>query len=126
MVRINKRIEKEQVLIPCLSLCRKLLGAHVLQYRRLDALDSYHISGSPDIEIWISKESYLWIIMAECKIPSGGILSDKQMGYRDKYTAFKNIIYSEIRDVVELKKLILSNSDYGCEKLSEFENIKDL
>lgn len=126
MGRINKRIERLEVLEPCLKLCKQLLGTHVLEYKRLDALDSYHISGSPDIEIKVSKDNMVWIIQCECKKPEGGVLGESQIKYRDKYKVFKNIIYAEITDVLKLKELILTTSDYGCEKLQEFNDIKEL
>lgn len=123
---VNKKIERQQVLEPCLKLCKQLLGTHILQYRRLDALDTWHVSGSPDIEIWVPKEKIIWILMPECKKPIGGILSKKQMDYRDKYKVFNNVIYMEVTDVLQLKKLILNTSDYGCEQIEEFNNIKEL
>lgn len=122
----NHQLERKEVLEPCLKLCKKLLGTHILQYRRLDALDSYHISGSPDIEIWVPKDNMVMIIMAECKAPHGGVFSPKQIEYRDKYKKFINVIYEEINDIKRLLNLILNTSDYGCELLQEFNDIKDL
>lgn len=120
---VNNNIERKQVLEPCLKLCKQLLGTHILQYRRLDALDSYHISGSPDIEIWVPREKLVILIMAECKKPVGGVFSPKQIEYQDKYKVFKNVIYIGITEVKQLKDIVLSTSDYGCEKLSEFMNL---
>ena len=119
----NQQLERKLVLEPCLKLCKKLLGTHILQYRRLDALDSYHVSGSPDIEIWVPKDNMVFIIMAECKKPVGGVFSPKQEAYRDKYLEYKNVLYEGITDVKYLKYLILNISDYGCEKLQEFKDI---
>lgn len=119
----NKRIERLQILDPCLKLCKKYLGTHILQYKRLDALDSYHISGSPDIEIWVPRESMVWILMCECKKPDGGILSPNQKDYRSKYSIFKNVIYIEITDVFQLKQLVLNTSDYGCADFEEFKSL---
>jgi hypothetical protein len=120
---MNQRLERTKVLEPCLKLCKQLLGTHILQYRRLDALDSYHVSGSPDIEIWIPKDNLVYIIMAECKKPEGGIFSIKQKQYRDKYLKYKNVLYEGITDVKELKNIILNISDYGCELLQEFKDL---
>lgn len=120
----NQRIEREQVLQPCLKLCKQLLGTHILQYRRLDALDTYHVSGSPDIEIWVPREKIVWIIMAECKKPTGGVFSPNQIVYQNKYKVFNNVIYIGITDFSELKKLIISTSDYGCERLQEFKELE--
>lgn len=123
LVRINNKIERQQVLEPCLKICKQFLGTHILQYRRLDALDSYHISGSPDIEIWVPRDGIVVIIMAECKRPVGGTFSPKQKQYQDRYKVFSNVIYIGITESLILKKLILSTSDYGCEKLQEFKDL---
>lgn len=122
---VNKRIEREQVLNPCLKLCKSFLGTYILQYKRLDALDVYHINGSPDIEIWLSKNDYLYILMAECKQPEKGILSNNQIIYREKYKLFKNVIYVEITDVMQLRKIILNITGYKDKEMEEFNKIKE-
>lgn len=117
---MNQKLERKLVLEPCLKLCKQLLGTHILQYRRLDALDTYHVSGSPDIEIWVPREKLIHIIMAEAKKPNGGVFSKSQISYKEKYEVYFNVTYAGIMDVKELKKLILSISDYGCKSLEEF------
>lgn len=124
---VNQKIEKEQVLKPCLNLCKKLkLCEYILKYRRLDALDTWHESGDPDIEIWIPRQSILTILMAECKKPIGGIHSPNQIKCRDKYLNFTNVYYKIITDVSELKKIVMELSDRRIEVFEEFTNIKDL
>lgn len=123
---VNKKIEKEQVLNPCLILCRKLLGTHIIKYRRLDALDLYHEKGDPDIEIWVPKDSMIWVVMAECKKPIGGIFSEHQIKYKNKYKDFKNVIYIGITEVRQLKDLIFKISDYSYSNINEFESIEHL
>lgn len=124
MARINKQIERDQVLNPCLKLCKALLlqGA-ILQYRRLDVFDKTHIEGSPDIEIFLPKNGIVWILMAECKKPMGGIFSKKQKEYRDKYKIFNNVIYAGITECKQLKDIIFINSDFGNERMEEFNNL---
>lgn len=123
---VNRKIERKEVVEPCLKLCKQLLGTHILQYRRLDALDAWHINGSPDIEIWVPKDNFVWILMPECKKPVGGIISKSQIEYRDRYKKFNNVIYMIITNVSELKNLIFNTSSYGCDLLGEFNGIKEL
>lgn len=123
---VNKRDETLLVLEPCLKLCKQFLGTYVLQYKRLDALDRYHISGSPDIEIWISKDANVFILMCECKRPDGGILGKSQIKYCDKYKVYKNVLYVEITDVLQLKKIIVSLSGYMDKEIEEFNKIEEL
>lgn len=105
--------ERELVLKPCLDWLKKqIFTGAILQYRRLDALDRFHINGSPDIEIWIPKDKTIWILMAECKRPDGGSLSPAQVSYRNKYKDFKNVIYVDIRSLKELQDLVFKMSDY--------------
>ena len=127
MGRINKTLEKDEVLIPCIKLCKRLKGmGYIIKWRRLDALDYYHEPGDPDLEIWFIKDNTLWILMAECKAPKGK-LRPSQVEYRDKYKYFKNVIYLEIRDVEELKKSIMNIADNinfnpsSFKEMSEYE-----
>lgn len=126
MVRVNQRLERTQVLDPCLKLCRGLTGTHIIKYKRLDALDRYHEDGSPDIEIWISKNEYIHILMAECKKPHGGILGKPQIKYCEKYKVYKNVLYVQITSVLQLKKIILNMSGYKDKELEEFNKIDSL
>lgn len=124
---VNEQTERTEVLVPCMKLCKKLKSAgYILKYRRLDALDYYHESGDPDIEIWISKNDILVIIMAECKKPSGGTLSNNQIECRDKYKVFKNVIYIEIRDVETLKSLIMNIAESKYFNKDIFKEFLDL
>lgn len=116
----NQRQERLLVLEPCLRLCKQLQGTHILQYRRLDALDSWHVSGSPDIEIWIPRGTLVHIIMAEAKKPQGGVYSRSQLEYQAKYNPYDNVTYIGITDVKQLKELIITTSTYGTERLQEF------
>lgn len=103
----NKRIEAQEVLKPCMSLCRKLkIVGRILKWRRLDAKDYYHEEGDPDLEIWVANNNILTIIMAECKKPTGGILSKKQQECRDKYSPYSNVKYVVITNVNQLKDII--------------------
>lgn len=100
---------------------------YILKWRRLDALDLYHEPGDPDIEIWVSKDNLLTIIMAECKKPNGGSLRPSQIKCRDKYSKFLNVLYVEIRSSIELKKLIINNYDnynFNPDLFREFESIE--
>lgn len=116
----NQRIEKLEVLNPCIKLCKGLLGTHIIKYRRLDALDMYHESGDPDIEIWIPQTDRIFILMAECKKPIGGKLSDNQVIYKNKYKSFYNVRYVEITSDKQLKKEIMNYSHYKNEELKIF------
>lgn len=99
----NRQLERDLVLKPCLNLCRKYLSDGViLQYRRLDALDKDHKPGSPDIEIFIPKENILWILMAECKKPDGGVHLKSQKLYQYRYKDLLNVVYAIIRSPNEL------------------------
>ena len=85
---VNQRIERLEVLEPCMKLCKQLqIQGYVLRWKRLDALDYYHESGEPDLEIWFSKDKNIWILMAECKRPLGGVLLPSQIKYRNKFLA---------------------------------------
>lgn len=124
---VNKKIEKDQVLIPCLNLCKKLkISEYILRYRRLDALDYYHENGDPDIEIWIPNKSIVIILMAECKKPIGGIVSPDQHKCKKRYSDFTNVYYQIITDALQLKKIVMELSDRRIEGFDEFNNIKDL
>lgn len=114
------QIEKEQVLKPCLKLCKQLLNSHIIKYRRLDALDYYHENGDPDIEIWINHKNHIFIIMAECKKPIGGIFSLSQKKYENKYKIFDNVLYIGITDVIQLKEIILKLSHYQNKEIEFF------
>lgn len=104
---MNKSIERDEVLKPCLDLCKKLqISGYLLQYRRLDVFDKTHIEGSPDIEIWVSHKGYIFILMCECKKPVGGVVSDVQSDYRDKYKEFINTTYEIITDPKQLDYLV--------------------
>lgn len=110
----NLQIERDEVLNPCIKLCKKLaISGAILQYRRLDVFDKTHIDGSPDIEIFLPKDNIVWILMAECKKPVGGTLRQTQKDYRDKYSKFSNIVYTTITSVKELKDLVFKLSDCG-------------
>lgn len=103
----RKQIEKQEVLEPCKKLCRKLKKhGKIIKWRRLDALDMYHEDGEPDLEIWIPVGRILHLLFAECKKPSGGIVSNKQNDYRDKYNPYINVKYVIITNVEQLKEII--------------------
>jgi hypothetical protein len=119
--------EREQVLKPCLKLCKRLKSqGYILKYRRLDALDMWHENGDPDIEIWVSSQDIVIIIMCECKKPEGGVLSKKQLECRDKYIKFRNVIYIETNSVDILKDLIMKVADnqyFNPEQFNEFKKL---
>jgi hypothetical protein len=120
----NLQIERDEVLNPCLSLCYKLWTANIiLQYRRLDVFDKTHINGSPDIEIWVPMGDLVLILCAECKKPVGGVVSDSQSDYRDKYASFKNVQYEIITSVDQLDYLIRKLSDVKVE-MDDFQNFQ--
>lgn len=120
----NKQIEREQVLNPCLDLCKKFQEAKIiLQYRRLDVFDKTHINGSPDIEIWIPMNDLVFILMAECKKPIGGIVSDDQSDYKEKYVSFKNVQYEIITSPDQLDYLIRKLSNIKVD-MSSFESFQ--
>lgn len=118
----NKKIENEEVLKPCLILCRQLQdhGA-ILQYRRLDTFDHSHIDGSPDIEIWFAKDNMLWILMAECKKPVGGVWSSKQKDYKKRHEGLINVIYELIISKTQLFDLIEKLTGYFEKKIEEIK-----
>lgn len=109
---MNKTEERDQVLNPCLKLCKQLeFAGYILEYRRLDVFDKTHIDGSPDIEIKLPFDGYVFLFMCECKKPSGGIQSDVQTAYEKKYKPFKNIQYQIITSPEELEYFIRKLSD---------------
>lgn len=126
MVRTNKKTERLEVLEPCLKLCKGLLGKQIIKYRRLDALDSYHEPGEPDIEIWIPQTDRIFILMSECKKPDGGILLNTQIKYRNKYNSFNNVRYVEVRSAEELRLIIIELSHYMNKEFNEFMNTGEL
>lgn len=118
MNRKNNQYERDLVLRPCLKACEWLVRQGcILEYRRLDALDYTHISGSPDIEIRFIKEGTLWIIMIECKKPGGGHHRDSQKSYRDKYELAHNVVYSLVESKEEMLKLVEELTQFYQEKL---------
>lgn len=124
----NNQIERDQVLKPCIKLCKKLyINGAILQWRRLDVFDKTHIDGSPDLELHVPKDEIVWIIMAECKKPVGGVFSPKQKAYREKYCKFKNVVYVGITDSKQLEDLVFKLSDYGPDikkKVYDMENFR--
>ena len=108
----NKTEERDQVLNPCLKLCAKLeIAGLILEYRRLDVFDATHVDGSPDIEIKLPMEDIVFLLMAECKKAVGGVQSDVQIAYEEKYKPYRNVQYQLIRSPEELEYFVkkLSN-----------------
>lgn len=103
----NLQIEKNQVLIPCIKLCKALQKRGIIiQYKRLSEMDIDHKIGSPDIEIHIERDLTLWVLMAECKKPIGGVQSKKQINYQNRYIHLKNVVYKLILSKEQLYKEI--------------------
>jgi len=99
----NKQIELNEVLNPCLELCKKWLEKGlILQYRRLEG---WYQDGEPDIEIWVSVGDVLSIIMVECK-KSDGTQQKNQKNYERKYELYSNVKYIIVRSLEELNILI--------------------
>lgn len=120
----NLQIERDEVLNPCLALCYKLWTANIiLQYRRLDVFDKTHINGSPDIEIWVPQGNQVLIFCCECKKPVGGVISDDQSDYRDKYASFKNVQYEIITSPDQLDYIIRKLSDVKTD-MQSFEDFQ--
>lgn len=118
MGRINKQIEREEVLKPCLNLCDWLLKQRIiLQYRNLDALDKDHKIGSPDIELHVPIRDIIWLLMAECKKSIGGRISGKQIEYANKYKPFKNVIYRIVTSKEELQQEVELLTNYSKDQL---------
>lgn len=122
---VNKQIEREQVLKPCLKLCKRLKQqGYIIKYRRLDALDSYHEPGDPDIEIWFIKDTWLWVLMVECKAPQGQ-LRPSQISYKNKYSGVLNTVYLIVRDPLDLKRYIVVNAENINFKPEQLEEMKE-
>lgn len=125
----NLQIERDEVLNPCKELCAHLLTAGViLKWRRLDALDMFHENGEPDLEIWIpfmssTGDPYILLLLAECKKPDGGVHSDTQKVYRNKYAPFANVVYELITRPDQLDYLIRKLSDVKTD-MQDFENFQ--
>lgn len=99
----NKQTERDEVLKPCLELCKKLEGrGNILHYRRLEGLFQ---DGEPDIEIWVAVGNVLSILMIECKAP-GGTQQKNQKEYEKKYECYSNVKYLIVKDVNELKEIL--------------------
>lgn len=126
---VKTQHEKEKVLKPCLQLCASLEAKGIiLEYRRLDAQDYQHISGSPDIEIRYVLEDTLHILMAECKREDGkGRQLQSQIAYQKKYKSCANVdyilvesskqLYDKIFDLtgwMELEEKRLKNIEFNC------------
>jgi len=120
----NKTEERDQVLNPCLKLCKKLETAgYILEYRRLDVFDATHVDGSPDIEIKLPMEDVVFLLMAECKKAIGGVQSDVQIAYEEKYKPYRNVQYQLIRSPEELEYFVkkLSNRKIDMTEFLAFE-----
>lgn len=110
--------EKIHVLTPCIKKCKQLLNdGAILEWKRHDETDKYHVDGSPDIEIRFVKDGTLWLLQVECKRPDGkGVHRKKQKVYRDKYDQCYNVVYILVESVEKMT--------YTLEKLSGFYNTK--
>jgi len=120
----NKSEERDQVLNPCLKLCKKLETAgYILEYRRLDVFDATHVDGSPDIEIKLPMEDVVFLLMAECKKAIGGVQSDVQIAYEEKYKPYRNVQYQLIRSPEELEYFVkkLSNRNIDMTEFLAFQ-----
>ena len=118
----NKSEERDQVLNPCLKLCKKLeFAGYILEYRRLDVFDKTHIDGSPDIEIKLAHDGIVFIFMCECKKEDGGIQSDVQKVYEEKYKPYKNVCYQIITSPDQLEYFIKKLADKNIPVLVENE-----
>ena len=104
----NKQLERDLVEKPCLKIvCPKYKeDGVILQYRKLDAQDKDHQDGSPDIEIFMEKDGYLFVLMVECKKPDGGKQRKTQVEYQNRYSHLKNVVYVIVRSKEELAKEI--------------------
>lgn len=123
---VNQRIERLEVLEPCLKLCKKLkIAGYIIKYRRLDALDTYHESGDPDIEIWFKRNNLLCIFMVECKKPIGGVLSHSQILCKGKFSNLDNVIYEVITDVKSLSKRIIDCADNINHNPEQFKEMQE-
>ena len=125
----NNQIERNEVLNPCKKLCTKLLTEEIiLKWRRLDAIDMFHEDGEPDLEIWIPflssiGDPYVLLLLAECKRPDGGVVSDNQKLYKEKYMPFANVTYEIITNVSQLESIIrkLSNVKTDMDDFINFQ-----
>lgn len=122
----NKQLEKNEVLIPCLNSCKWLVKQGIiLEYKRLDAMDYDHKDGSPDIEIRLIKDEYVWLLMVECKAPDGtGTQRPSQIKYENKYKAVKNVVYILVESVKEMEAKVEELTKHWAgvqEKLKLFE-----
>lgn len=108
MGRIRKQPERDLVLNPCRERCKKLVkDGCILQARRLDAVDTDHKVGSPDIEIQYIKDDLLYLLLVECKRPDGkGVHRGSQKRYRDRYIGVRNVVYVLVEDVCEMAAII--------------------
>jgi hypothetical protein len=118
----NKTLERDLVLKPCLNLCDWLVRQNIiLQYRRLDVFDKSFIDGSPDIELHIPIKDTLWILMAECKKPVGGVWSSKQKAYKQRYNGLVNVVYVLVHSREELHQAIEDITGYQKKQDAEME-----
>ena len=70
---MNQTLERDEVLNPCIKLCKKFeMSGLILEWRRLDVFDKTHVDGSPDLELKIPHEDVVFLFMAECKKKDGG------------------------------------------------------
>lgn len=87
--------------------------------------DCSHIPGSPDLELHIPREGMIWILLAECKKPEGGVHSTKQKEYRDKYLPFKNVVYKLIKSRSDLENAVEEITGYYQKSLDQAFSIFD-
>ena len=121
---MNQTIERDEVLNPCIKLCKKFeMSGLILEWRRLDVFDKTHVDGSPDLELKIPHEDVVFLFMAECKKADGGVQSKVQIEYEEKYKPYRNVCYQLIRSPEELEYFVkkLSNRHVDMTEFLAFE-----
>lgn len=92
-----------------------MLGQNqIVKWRRLDINDYTFYPGDSDLEVWVSKDDILYILMFECKREDGqGTHLDSQKECEIKYKPYKNVRYKLIKSVFEMQAAIEEVTEFN-------------
>lgn len=74
-------------------------------------------NGTPDLQAFVPVDETMWVMFFEVKRPDGGMQSDAQKEFENKFVGFHNIIYQIITDAKQIKDSVhnarIKSKNYG-------------
>lgn len=99
---------------------RMEVGIH---YNMQGFLQKHGRKGDPDLITFVPVDNIMWTMFFEVKRPDGGIQSQSQQDFENKFLGFHNVIYEIITDAKQIKLTIENarrkSKTYG--KIEEWE-----